>query len=140
MSPHKREPYNELDLDPDSFGAQLRRIRKERGLSQGELGAAIGANQARISAYEMGRNVPNEEMMLQLAEALNVPPFLFFEAGHFGGALPVGPEMRKHLQKMEPRELRLFEQAMAVMGEVTPEQRAQFEKGFASFLETWHKS
>ena len=55
MSPRDKTP-NILEVDPSSFGGQLRRLRMDAGLTQEELGEAIGLNQQRISMYERGHN------------------------------------------------------------------------------------
>ncbi|MFF4168643.1 helix-turn-helix transcriptional regulator [Streptomyces sp. NPDC001744] len=54
---------NRKDLDPESspqaaFGARLRRLREERGLSQEELGVPMGYSGTHISAVETGRKMP----------------------------------------------------------------------------------
>lgn len=55
MSPRDKTP-NIREVDPSSFGGQLRRLRMDAGLTQEELGEAIGLNQQRISMYERGHN------------------------------------------------------------------------------------
>lgn len=39
-------------------GENIRRIRKERGLTQKQLGELVGASEAYIRAYESGRRNP----------------------------------------------------------------------------------
>lgn len=45
--------------------------RKELGISQEELAAAIGTNQRQISRYERGDNDPTGEVLISLADALD---------------------------------------------------------------------
>ena len=57
-----------------SFGSQLRRIRKFKGLDQAELGKRIGLSDksayATISQYERGAKKPrNKETIYKLADA-----------------------------------------------------------------------
>lgn len=60
----------------DSFNAAaLRRVRDERGLSQAELAAEVGARPAQISGYERGERVPGIETFVALARVLEVDPF-----------------------------------------------------------------
>lgn len=54
------------------FGDALRELRKQRKMSQEELGKKIGATKQSISRYESGR-VPDVETIMALAEALEVP-------------------------------------------------------------------
>lgn len=67
MSPRDKTP-NIREVDPSSFGGQLRRLRMDAGLTQEELGEAIGLNQQRISMYERGLHLPErEEVIIDLA-------------------------------------------------------------------------
>lgn len=54
------------------FGDILRELRKQKHLSQEELGKKIGTTKQTISRYESGRT-PDIETIMQLAEALEVP-------------------------------------------------------------------
>lgn len=55
-----------------TFGKRLRRLRKEKGLTQKELGAKIGVGRTTISEYESGKIVPRQDGLIKLAEELNV--------------------------------------------------------------------
>ncbi len=57
---------------------EIRRIRKERGLTQRGLAAASGVDQATISQIESGRHRPNLDTLDKLAEALSVGVGEFF--------------------------------------------------------------
>jgi transcriptional regulator with XRE-family HTH domain len=57
---------------------EIRRIRKERGLTQRGLAAASGVDQATISQVESGKHRPNLETLDKLAEALSVGVAEFF--------------------------------------------------------------
>jgi transcriptional regulator with XRE-family HTH domain len=68
-------------LDPSTsvlafFGAELRRLRKEAGLSQGEVAKRAHSTQAMISYVESARRVPT----LELADDLDTT---FATGGHF---------------------------------------------------------
>ena len=54
------------------FGEQLRWWRKRRGLSQLELAGVAGTSQRHLSFLESGRAAPSQQMVLNLAAALNV--------------------------------------------------------------------
>jgi transcriptional regulator with XRE-family HTH domain len=55
-----------------SFAGNLRRLRKERGLSQEELGARASIQMADISRYEAGNRDPRVSTVARLAAALEV--------------------------------------------------------------------
>jgi transcriptional regulator with XRE-family HTH domain len=57
---------------PDSFGARLARIRKERGFTQIELAERVGMIQVLISDYELGKLRPYADVVARLAGALSV--------------------------------------------------------------------
>lgn len=51
----------------------IRRYRNQSGLSQQQLADSVGVSKGFISALEGGRSVPSLDMLVQLADALNVP-------------------------------------------------------------------
>ena len=55
-----------------NFGEHLRWWRKRRGLSQLELAGVAGSSQRHLSFLESGRAAPSQQMVLNLAAALNV--------------------------------------------------------------------
>jgi len=55
------------------FGRLLRDWRARRGMSQLELATEAGASPRHLSFVETGRSQPSREMVLRLAEALDVP-------------------------------------------------------------------
>jgi len=54
------------------FGQVLQQLRKERGLSQEELGFESGYHRTYISLLERGKKSPSLQTMFQLAKALKV--------------------------------------------------------------------
>lgn len=54
------------------FPEKLRILRKNRGLSQGQLGKKIGADLQRISKYERGVMLPTMELMVRIAKTFDV--------------------------------------------------------------------
>ena len=57
-----------------TIGENIRRIRKERGLTQKQLGELVGASEAYIRAYESGRRNPKPSSLEKIADALAVNP------------------------------------------------------------------
>ncbi|MCC6810674.1 MAG: helix-turn-helix transcriptional regulator [Deltaproteobacteria bacterium] len=59
---------------PSGFGQRLRRLRKERGFTQTELGSAIGSSHRMVVYYEVQGGNPPADVLLKLAKALDVSP------------------------------------------------------------------
>jgi transcriptional regulator with XRE-family HTH domain len=57
----------------DSFGLLLKQWRSQRGFSQLDLAVTSQVSQRHISFLESGRAKPSREMVLQLAEVLEIP-------------------------------------------------------------------
>jgi transcriptional regulator with XRE-family HTH domain len=59
-----------------AVGDRIKRIRNLRGLTQKELGVAVGFEEktadVRIAQYESGTRTPKEDMLQKIAEALDV--------------------------------------------------------------------
>jgi transcriptional regulator with XRE-family HTH domain len=60
-------------LPRDRFGANLRRLRQEAGLTQMELGNRCDMQNSVISRYERGLRDPQLEAIAALAKGLGVP-------------------------------------------------------------------
>jgi putative transcriptional regulator len=54
------------------FGENLKTLRKEKGFSQEQLAARLNVVRQTISKWEKGLSVPDAEMLMQLAEVLEV--------------------------------------------------------------------
>jgi ribosome-binding protein aMBF1 (putative translation factor) len=54
-------------------GRHLRRAREERGMTQVELGDALGISQGMVSEYERARRRPTLRFVRRLAAAVRVP-------------------------------------------------------------------
>ncbi|MGS0763133.1 helix-turn-helix domain-containing protein [Syntrophomonas curvata] len=54
------------------FGSNLRRIRKQKMLSQADLAEKIGKIQQTVSWYESGRVYPSLKVIENIAQALDV--------------------------------------------------------------------
>lgn len=62
-----------MDTDSPTFGALLRTWRRRRRISQLELACEAGISQRHVSFVESGRSAPSRDMVLRLAEQLDVP-------------------------------------------------------------------
>ena len=57
---------------PDQLRQHLRALRKERGLTQAQLGALVGVSQARIAEIEANPGLVNFEQLMKLLSVLGV--------------------------------------------------------------------
>jgi HTH-type transcriptional regulator/antitoxin HipB len=65
----EREQY-EFELSMDILGGKLKQIRKERQLTQEQLGKLIGVQKAQISKLESGNNSATISTVLKVFHAL----------------------------------------------------------------------
>ncbi len=63
---------NGLARTPKQIGNLIRRARKQRGLSQGELGARAGLRQETISLVETGHAAAKLQTLLAILAALDL--------------------------------------------------------------------
>jgi transcriptional regulator with XRE-family HTH domain len=61
------------------IGARIRDLRKEKGLSQGEVERRTGMLRCYICRIETGHNLPSLETIERFASALDVPLYRFFQ-------------------------------------------------------------
>src|SRR5271165_5991209 len=62
-----------MNAHPASFGAQLRRWRQHRRMTQLDLALVADSSTRHLSYLETGRAQPSREMVMRLAEYLEVP-------------------------------------------------------------------
>lgn len=55
------------------FARRLRRLRREKKLSQGELAKRCNICQSQLSRYELGLVYPHTDIVARLAKALDEP-------------------------------------------------------------------
>jgi transcriptional regulator with XRE-family HTH domain len=72
----KRQEDTKLE---ELFGNVLQKLRKEKGLSQEDLGLESGYHRTYISLLERGKKSPSLKTIFQLAKALHVNPSEFLE-------------------------------------------------------------
>ena len=60
-------------------GRRLREARLAKGMTQTDLGNALGVSFQQVQKYELGRNRISASRLFELSHILNVPPAFFFE-------------------------------------------------------------
>src|SRR6266542_6048549 len=63
------------------IGARIRKLRQEKGLSQGDIEARTGLLRCYISRVEHGHTVPSLETMERFAAGLDIPLYQLFYRG-----------------------------------------------------------
>lgn len=63
----------------DRVGANVRRLRKARGLSQEGLAHEAGVSMRYLAGLERGEENPSLKVLVKLAEALKVSPAALFD-------------------------------------------------------------
>ena len=59
-------------MNPESIGAFIRKIRKEKGLTQEQLAELLGTSQRSVSRWENGKTMPDLSLYEPLCEALGI--------------------------------------------------------------------
>lgn len=56
----------------ETFGERLRRLRQLKGLTQADLGHAVGLSRRMVAYYEIQGGEPRPELLMKLAEVLSI--------------------------------------------------------------------
>jgi transcriptional regulator with XRE-family HTH domain len=72
MPQRPKENLVKLNLNSETIGQRIARIRKEKGLTQKQLAEKIGITRPRLSNYEIDRIRLFDEMVIRFAIALEV--------------------------------------------------------------------
>ena len=95
-----RDPMKERTLD--GFGARLTALRQARGLTQEELGAAVGVSNRMIAYYERDGAQPPGAMLVELAHVLRCSTDALLGVKAVGDTLaPRTARLLKRLQRIE---------------------------------------
>jgi transcriptional regulator with XRE-family HTH domain len=62
------------------IGNKIKDAREDQGISQKDLGMALGLSDKAISAYEASRTIPPLETLIRIAEELNKPIDYFIKS------------------------------------------------------------
>ena len=90
----------------ENFGKRLRRLRKERGLTQDDIAAAIGVSRQIISRWERNEAVPKADNLTALADTLGISAdYLLHGKTNFPATPEVSVEVPLNEQILEIAEL-----------------------------------
>lgn len=80
-------------MDSTRVGAQISRLRKEKGLTQNDLGDRLGVSFQAVSKWERGETLPDTAILLDLANALETSVDFILTGGsqvlHYKGKFSV---------------------------------------------------
>ena len=106
------------------IGSRLRSERQARGLSQTELGAALGVTFQQVQKYERGVNRVSASTLFRAATALGLPIAAFFPEASAGkqetgaGSMPGAGALARISREMSPaRKAVLMQVARALANE-----------------------
>lgn len=92
----KKSPQN-VCVTAKLVGRELQTLRKERGLTQDQLGEMIGVKGSAVGQWEQGRTKPSWQNLQRLAEVLGVE--------HDAGVLPdLAAELREAIEQAAQRD------------------------------------
>src|SRR5687767_14742684 len=86
--------------DREAIGDRLSRLRRERGISQTDLGRKISVTQRMVSCYETGRIRVPSEMLLKIADLLKVSVYELLGRS-VPRRSPRDPKLWKVVEKLE---------------------------------------
>lgn len=68
-----------------TFISKLKELREEKGIQQKELAEILNVSKSTVSGWEVGRNEPNQEMLIKIATYFDVTTdFLLGKEDDFG--------------------------------------------------------
>ena len=67
---------NAKNLAMANLGQKIRFYRQITGMTQKELGIASGLNESTVRNYELGNRYPNEDTIFDIANALEISPYV----------------------------------------------------------------
>ncbi|HEV2498593.1 MAG TPA: helix-turn-helix transcriptional regulator [Terriglobia bacterium] len=85
------------------IGERIKRLREQKGLSQGDIEKSSGLLRCYISRVEHGHTVPSLETLERFAAALDMPLYRLFYSGDSAPLLPHLTE-RKTLEELAEAE------------------------------------
>jgi len=86
----------------EGFGSRLTTIRKSRGMTQAELGAAVGGSNRVIAYCEQDEAQPHGPLLAELAQTLRVSTDELLGIAHFRDKTAPGvARLRKRLRQVE---------------------------------------
>ena len=91
-----------------AFSETLSRLRRERGLTQAELGARLGISKSAVSMYECGNREPELDLLEKMADVFGVSVNALLGRAE-DELVNADPELTEYLEQLRDRpELRML--------------------------------
>lgn len=94
-------------MDSKLVGAQIARLRKEKGLTQNDLGDRLGVSFQAVSKWERGETLPDTAILLDLANALETSVDFILTGGsqvlRYRGKLHIAPPNSRQCGAKRPQ-------------------------------------
>ena len=95
-------------MNLSAFSETLSRLRRERGLTQAELGARLGISKSAVSMYECGNREPELDLLRAMADLFGVSESVLLGRPE-SELVNADPELTEYLQQLRDRpELRML--------------------------------
>ena len=95
-------------MNLSAFSETLSRLRRERGLTQAELGARLGISKSAVSMYECGNREPELDLLRAMADLFGVSESVLLGRRE-SELVNDDPELTEYLQQLRDRpELRML--------------------------------
>ena len=113
-------------MDMKMVGAQIAQLRKEKGLTQNDLGDRLGVSFQAVSKWERGETLPDTAILLDLANALETSVDFILTGGsqvlHYRGKITVaqmseGILSLKRMGELLGKDNALYQHAIAGINE-----------------------
>ncbi len=92
---------NAKNAPKESLGQRIRRIRNEHGLTQTELAEKIGSIQAVVSSYECDRTEPSTEVLVRIAQVLQITTDRLLGLTKTPKAKTIDRRIQRRMEKVE---------------------------------------
>lgn len=122
-------------------GEKIKRLRKELGMTQEELGKKIGVQKAAINKYETGTVVNlKREVINNLAKVLGVSPVWLMSDDADWPPMDFNAELKKRIDQLQTIEARILAQGVDSMPKEKREQALNIMKTiFIDYAEFFNK-
>lgn len=88
---------------------RIKALRKQKNLSQAQLGDLVGCSASAISCYELGKRSPDYETLLSIAEELSTSAQYLLTGNPGGMLLPEDEELTVPADSLSPAKQKLID-------------------------------
>ena len=82
-----------MAINENIIGDNIKRIRKEKKITQKELGEMLGVSQSAINQFENNKSTPKTQTLQKIADALDVPISFLMGFDLFNSKLKKNPKI-----------------------------------------------